>query len=568
MAVEVEAPRILDVRSTINSYGLTGSLLSFLGLLILLPIGVLLLYSLRMDGKWTIEVYRDVFSQPEFSRALQNTIIIAFSSVAISVFMGVTLAWIIGRTDVPFRGVFHSLNMIPFFMSVTIGALTWEILSAPRSGVLNQLARSLFGHETVIFDIHSNLGMALVIGLYYTPYVYLFVLGSLKNMDPVLEEAARVSGAGLIGTCFKVTLPLAAPAILSSGLLVLATAISIFSVPLVLGAPARINTLSTLVYRYINSYPMEYSKAAVLSMTQLVFTGILVWMQVRIVARREFTTVTGKGYKAGIVELGHLRYVAAAVNIFYLATVFIPLLMLLVVSFQSAWTGQLFGSSLTLKNYRTVIFVDAVTWRALRNSIIISLLGATVGTLAGLLLSAVIYRSTLPWRRAVDYLSLSPAAIPGIVMGLAFLLVWIHTPLYGTVWVLVIVYVTHFLPTSVRNISSSLLSISKELDDAAQICGAYWAKRIWVILVPILKPTLTSTWVLLYVTFMREVACSLMLYTFGTETISVALIRLLETALIGVASALSVLQILIVLAVVSAIQAWLRSLSGVGYGVD
>ena len=215
--------------------------------------------------------------------------------------LGVTLAWLVARTDMPFKRVLDPLNMIPFYLSSVVGALSWQIISSPKTGPAEPVARAAVRPGAVL-TIYSVGGIALVLGLFYTPYVYLFTLGSLQSMDPSLEEASRMSGASILKTALRVTLPLSAPAILSACLLVFVTCAGIFGVPMVLGIPGQVNTLSTLIFRSVNDYPADYATAAILSSALFVFTAVLIGLQVWLLRGKAFTTVTGKGYRPRTVS--------------------------------------------------------------------------------------------------------------------------------------------------------------------------------------------------------------------------------------------------------------------------
>jgi iron(III) transport system permease protein len=466
--------------------------------------------------------------------------------------IGVTLAWLIARSDMPFKRVLDPLNMIPFYLSSVVGALSWQVIAAPRSGLINSLLAPLFSEPP--FNVYSVGGIALVLGLFYAPYVYLFTLGSLQAMDASLEDAARMSGASKLKTALRITLPLSAPAILSACILVFVTAAGIFGVPLVLGVPGSVHTLSTLIYRSINEYPADFATAAILSSALFIFTAVFTVAQILLLRGRRFTTVTGKGYRPRMVDLGRWRWPALAVNALYLVFVIGPFVALLMVSFQDAWTGAFDWARLTLANYHKVVFVDATARRGLVNSLVISTIGATLAVAVCLLLALAIHRTRLPAREGIAPLAMVPVTVPGIVFGLGFLVALITTPLYGTLWIIMIAYIVHYLPTGLRNSESLVQSVSRELDESARMAGATWRRAMARIVIPLIAPGIVSLWLLLFVTYIREVSSSMMLFTYGTETMSIALIRIMEYEPYGVSGAFGVLQTLLVLACVAAIR--------------
>lgn len=458
-----------------------------------------------------------------------------------------SLAWFVARTDIPYKKALEPLNLLPFYLSSLVGALSWEVLAAPRTGILNQLVVEIFGFSVPPFNIYSITGMGLVLGLYYTPYVYLFTLGSIQNMDPALEEAGRVSGASILPTMLRITLPLSGPAIISASILVFILTASIFGVPLVLGGPGRIHTVSTLIWRYLEIYPPNYNAAAALSLILLILTVFLVILQYRVLGRRKFYTVTGKGYRPRLIHLGKWRWTALALNVAYLGVILLPFVVLLFISFVPGWVGGINFQNFSLENYKRVLFTNEITQRGLINSTIIAVVGASIGVVGFTILAALITRTILPFRKGLDITGMSPVAFPGIVLGVGFLVAWIKTPLYGTLWILMLAYIVHFMPTGLRSMEATLGAISPDLDECARVSGASWIGALRRILAPLIWPGLMSTWLLLFVIFMREVSSSMMLYVHGTETISIALIQIMEYEPQGACAAFGILLTLIIL---------------------
>lgn len=486
-----------------------------------------------------------LLTSPEVAQALGNTITISLAAVAIAALFGVGLAWFMARSNMPGKSWFDPLNLIPFYLSSVVGAMSWQVIAAPRTGLLNSMLAPLLGGPLV--NIYSIWGIGFVLGLFYTPYIYIFTLNSLQKMDPALEEASRMSGASHFQTAMRVTLPLAAPAILSAALLVFVTAAGIFGVPLLLGGPGRIQTLSTLIFKYVTDYPANYGAAAILSGTLLVFTFILVALQFMVLRRRSFTTVTGKGYRPKLVDLGNWRWLGVGFNALFLLFILAPFVALVAVSFQDTWTGTFQWSRITLDNYYQVFFIDATAKRGFINSMIISPIGATIGVALSLLLALVVQRTRLPGRQGIVPLALMPVTIPGIVLGTGFLVAFVTTPLYGTLTIIMIAYIVNYLPTGLRNMEALIGAVSRDLDESARTSGATWLQSMRKIIIPLVTPGLISTWLLLFVTFIREVSASMMLFTFGTETMSIALIRILDYQAYGVSGAFGVLQTVLLL---------------------
>jgi iron(III) transport system permease protein len=325
----------------------------------------------------------------------------------------------------------------------------------------------------------------------------------------------------------------------------------IFGVPIILGVPGRVATLSTLMYSYINDYPAKFSVTAVIGSFLFAVTMLLTVIQMRLLKKRRFTTITGKGFKPRVVDLGRWRFAALGINCLYLLLVVGPLVALLLVSLQDVWTGSFNFARISLRNYEVVLFEDMTAKRGLVNSMIIASLGATIAIVVCLMLSLIMRRTRLPLRGGIYPLSMIPAAIPHVVLGVGFLIAIVGTPLYGTLWVIMIAYIISYLPTGVRNVDSLVQSLSNELDESARTSGASWWKAMTTIILPICAPGLASAWILIFVTFVREVSASMMLFTYGTETMSIALIRITETSPWGVACAFGVLQTMLLLVCVA-----------------
>jgi iron(III) transport system permease protein len=540
-------------RLQIKRTAMSGMIYFILVAVILYPILRLFLTAFQIEKSghpavWSLANFINIPADPGLVSALNNTLIISIEATVLATTLGVLLAWLVARTDLRFKRFLEPLNMIPFYLSNLVGAIAWEMLATPRSGLLNIVAQQVLGLPFPPFNIYSITGMAIVVGLHQVPFVYLFTVGSLHNMDPALEEAGRVSGASNASTMLRITLPLAAPAIISAAILVFVLAASIFAVPLMLGGPKRIHTLSTFIWRYLATYPPNYNGAAALSTFLLLITVFLMILQRKILAKRHFWTVTGKGFRPRLIPLGRWQWAALGINGMYLIVVLIPFLMLFIVSFVPRWAGGFDFKGFGLDNYKTVIFGNDVTQRALINSSIIAIVGASMGVGAALFLAAMILRTRLPGRSGIDFVAMSPMVFPGLVLGLGFLIAWIKTPLYGTLWILILAYVVHFIPSGLRSVTGTLGGIAPELDECARVCGAGWFGALCRILLPLMWPGLVSTWLLLFVIFLREVSSSMMLFVHGTETISIALIQIYQYEPLGVSSAFAVMLTAIILA--------------------
>jgi iron(III) transport system permease protein len=481
-----------------------------------------------------------LFQDQRFYRALTNTLIAGTGATIVSCAFGLGLAWIVARSDIPGRSWFDTLNLVPFFLSPFVGAVSWTYLGAPNAGMLNRLS-VMIGGPGDLFNVWSLGGVIWVLSLFYTPYVYLMVIGPLRRMDPALEDAARVHGAGFWMTVRYVTAPLMLPALLSGALIVFVTSAGLFDVPLALASPRGIAMIPTQVYSLVQ-YPTDYGRAAAIGVLVMAITVLFALAQRLYLSRRSFITVSGKGYRPRTISLGKWRGAALALELVYIgAAVVLPMFALLCVSFSRLWTGWPNPAQFSLYNFDFVLFHHDLAQRALVNSLIVAVVGASIGVLLGLFQAYYLQRGRSRWRTLVDSVLSLPLGIPGIILGLGFLILVIRTPLYTTLTIIVIAYIARFLPFATRGISAMLLAISSELEESARANGATWLQTMREIVLPLIKPALVAAWLMLFVVFIRELGATILLYGQGTETLSVAMVILGEQNF-GYVAALAVVQ--------------------------
>jgi iron(III) transport system permease protein len=502
---------------------------------------------------------------PGLGRAFQNTLELLLGAVPLSFGLALPLVWIVARTDTPLKGLIEIAALLPFITPPLIGAVAWALLAAPRTGLINVLARQL-GAAAPVLNIYSMSGLIFVMSLYVSPYVFLTVQAVMQRMDASLEDASMISGASLSRTVFRVVLPLSLPAILSAGILVTTRILEEFAIPGVLGAPTGIYTITTYIYYQAISYvPPRYEVAALLASLLMGLTAILLWLQSRILGGGgRFTTVTGKGHPPRLLRLGPWRYLTLAYALSYIAlTAALPYLVLLYAAFISRWGAPPVLSNLTLANFVST-FDPALSVRAgLRNSLVLAVAGATCATLLTLIISYMITRGAR-WRRNVlDFVSSIPLAMPGPVMAVAMLWAYLHEPfvLYGTLWILLVAYVTHYLPYGVRTITGSFRQISPDLERAAAVCGAGRLAGFRDILFPLVRPGILAGWMLMFISMIRELSSSIFLFVPGTETTAVTLLEMWQEARFSGVAVLSLTLIVLSVSVVMLV----RWLSGAAY---
>lgn len=529
--------------------------------LVVVPVGMLLFGSLRTGapgapGVFTLQNYLRL-AEPRFWRALVDTLWVAALAAALAGVVGISFAWIVSRSDVRRRGLIEVMAVVPFLLTPFLGALAWVLLAAPERGLLNVYLMALLGLTAPPFNIYSYGGIIWVLGLFHSPVVFLFCSGALKNMDPALEEAARMAGVGPGRTALRITLPLVLPSVLSAFLLAFVLCAENFGVPSVLGPPSNIYLTTSRMFELTAVFPANYNMASTLSAVLLVLVVILIFVQRRVLGRRQFITVSGKGHRAARVALGRFRpWVEAYCWLVIAISSLLPYAALVVMGLSRVWTGRVELAQISLENFHWVLFQYPLTIRAIQNTFLVAGLGATVCVLFVTLIAYIVHRVPHPLARALDYLSTAPVAIPGLVMGVGLLWTYVYVPMaiYGTLLILGIAYVTRYMPYGVRAVSAVLLQIDPALEESARVHGISAFRRWTRILLPLLRPGLAAAWVTLFAFFFRELSASIFLYSSGREVISVALFDIWTEGLYVKAAALGLIQATIVLVVLFAFQ--------------
>ncbi len=529
--------------------------------LVVVPVGMLLFGSFRTGapgapGEFTLQHYLRL-AEPRFWRPLLDTVWVAALAAVLAGLVGISLAWIVSRTDIRRGGLIEIMAVVPFLLTPFLGALAWVLLASPERGILNVYLMEFLGLTAPPFNIYSYSGIIWVLGLFHSPVVFLFCTGALKNMDPALEEAARMVGVGPGRTALKVTLPLVLPSILSAFLLAFVLCAENFGVPSVLGPPRNIYLTTSRMFELTAVFPANYNMASALSAMLLLLVVTLVFIQRRVLGRRQFITVSGKGHRAARMALGRWRpWVEAYCWAVIAVSSLLPYAALAVMGLSRIWTGRIELAQISLENFRWVLFQYPTTIRAIQNTFLVSGIGATACVLFVALIAYIVHRVPHPLARALDYLSTAPVAIPGLVMGVGLLWTYVYVPMaiYGSLTILGIAYVTRYMPYGVRAVSSVLLQIHPELEEVGRVHGISAFRRWTRILLPLLRPGLAAAWVTLFAFFFRELSASIFLYSSGREVISVALFDIWTEGLYVKAAALGLIQATIVLTVLFAFQ--------------
>lgn len=534
-------------------------LLLILAFLVIYPTGMLLVGALTnlnpvVDGYHleavSISSFLEVLANENVHFALGNTLIACAGGTALAVMIGLFFAWIVVRTNTPCKALIATAGMLPLFVPPLVAGVGWALLGSPKTGLINTfLARAGVDFRV---DLYSMSGIIFVFGMYYAPYVYMFTAAALRNMDPSLEEAAEISGAGPVRTLFTVTFPLIAPAIVSGMLLSFVVMLGIYGIPAVLGAPANIPVLTTYIFQLTAWTPPEYSKAAAVAIILMVATGMLVVLQQKVLSGRSYTTVAGKAFRPRALNLGPWRFLTLALAIVYLLVVVVlPTLALLVAAFRRFLFIRDLPSLFDAKQYGMLhferLFDNPATMLSIYNTMYVGLITAVIGGTLAFAIGYTVNRTQAPGRRWIDVISTIPVAIPGLVIGVAYLWAWIGMPFgfYGSVWILALAFVARFLPDTVKALSTSLMQIHRELEEAAWICGRGTLSTISSIVLPLARPGVVAAMTLLFILAIRELGSSLFLYSSSTVVMAVKLLDYYEGGNVGLTAAFSLVQMVI-----------------------
>lgn len=508
-------------------------------LLVAYPLYWILAGSFRPGEQWGLGAYRAVLSDQATYRALANTLVYALAATILSVFISVPLAWVTTRTNTPLGRFWNLIAIVPFVAPPFVGALAWSVLAAPRTGFLNVAIEYISGFSKVI-NIYSSAGLIWVLALYSSPYVYLLTASALSSMDPALEEAAEVAGTTRVQILFKIVLPLIAPGLLAGALLAFINCLEQFGIPAIIGGPANIEVLTTTIYQHMSQFPPSYAEAAAVSILLMGVTIAAALAQRQIIRGRGYTTITGRGMRAKTVDLGRWRYLSVVLCASYLlVAVGLPFSALVLSSLLPGGIADPANLWPTAENYIFVLLRYPISIRALWNSVFLAALGATICVLLVSVASYLIVRSRARLAKALEFFILMPFAIPGIVFSVGLFWAYIRPPiaLYGTIWILLVSYVTRFLPFTERAVSASLVQVDRSLEEAMGVCGGSWGYTFRKVVLPLVKPGLLAAWVLLFVIMMRELGASILLYSTGAEVVSVVLFDLWESGEFGSLSA-------------------------------
>ena len=530
---------------------------SAVALMALVPVLALVLGSLRdsapgQPGNWTLENWANLAS-PGVIDTLITTIQVACLTTFFSMIVGTLLALIIHRTDFRWPNAMTGMLGLSFYFPSFILGRAWIVIGSP-GGLINDLLRELFDAEANL-DIYSVGGIVLVMVLHQVPFVYLTMRGPVLGMDPSYEEAARTAGASAFTMLRRVTLPMLSYALASSTLLCLVMSLEQFGIPVLLGIPGRVTVLATQIYLLCRFPPTAYGLAAAIGLTLAAITAVAILFQRRLARGGQAVATTGKAGRITPIRLGAWRWPA---NIFcggyILMGLILPTIILLYTSLIKFFTGNPLNAAYTFRNYIS-IWESEGTQLATLNTLLVSGGGALVGVMLGAACSYFTVRLKPTGYRLLDMLVMLPFGVPGVVLGLGLLWAYAYLPLplYGTMTLIVLAYVTRFLPYATETAGARFVQLDRSLEEAAWTAGASRQTGVWRIVLPLSLPSLQSGYFLLFMAFFREISATILIFTASTSVLSVSIWSYFEQADWGMASALSILAMVLMLGIMSAL---------------
>ncbi len=501
---------------------------------------------------FTLQNYVKAYFDKEFYFLFLNSLYYGLGTCVVTSLIGTFLAWVSERTNTPFKKLFVVMALIPFIIPGILSTISWILLLSPKIGLINLVIKELLGLESAPFNIYSMWGMIWAESIHLYPLVFLLMSAAFRNMDTSLEEAALTAGSSTFTTFRRVTLPLMRPAMFSVLLIIFIRGIEAFEVPALVGVPAKISVFTTKIFLAIHQFPSDFGLAGAYAVTLLVIstTGVLIYGKI---TRKEdrYATVTGKGYRPRVIDLGGWKYVTCAISflIFLLAVIF-PVFVLLWSSFIPYYgvpSRELMGK-MTWANFQYILnYPLALT--AFKNSFYLSVGSATVVMLLTSVIAWVTVKTKLPGRALLDNMTFIPIAMPGIVLGVS--LIWVYLtlpiPIYGTIWVLLLAYITKFMPYGIRAASASMIQINKELEEASLAAGGTWFQTFRKVILPLLMPGFTAGWIYISIIALRELSTSILLYSYNSTVLSIMAFDLWEGGQYTYVCALGVLMVLLLL---------------------
>lgn len=534
-------------------------ILLFISVLILIvvvavPVLLILWTALFVDGSLNTKDIIHILSQPGTYEALKNSLVIAGGVTVLSTIIGVFFAWLVSRTDLPFKETMKVLFLVPFMLPSFIGALAWKMLLSPRSGYINKLLVDIFSLDSSPFNIYGLGGIIAVETMYLFPFVFIQVAGALERMDPTLEESARISGAGLLTITRRITLPLMLPGIAAGALLVALYSLAHFGVPAILGTESGIYNIPTKIYEQIYQSGGSFvaiRTGTILSSILIVAAGLILYAQNLVLRAGRFQVIAGKSMRPTLLKLRGLKIPILIFSLLYIfITVILPTATIFLVGTLKTYGIAFTWENMSLQNLKYILFDWRMTRDAIWNSFYLSLAAAMITMVVGVLISYTIVKMKVRGKFILEFLGVLPFSVPGTVIALGVILTWsgkFGINLYNTAWIIFVAYIARYMAFSLKSNSAALEQVDDSLEEAARACGATHWQSLRDIVIPLIKPGMVAAFFLIFLPALRELTTSVLLYGPTTRTIGVAIYALNEDGETVYAATLASVALIIII---------------------
>ena len=522
-------------------------------LVVAVPMLLIFINAFWVNGAFNIgDVFR-VLSDEDTYEALANTLLLGIGVTITGTLIGTFFAWLVTRTDLPFKKTMKLMFLVPFMLPAFIGALAWKMLLSPRAGYINSFWMDTLGFDSPLFDIYSYAGIILIETMYLFPFVFIQVSGALERMDPTLEESARISGADLFTITRKITIPLIMPSILSGALLICLYSMASFGVVAVLGMEVGIFNIPTLIYEKIHSSAGSFASirvATVLSTVLVTTAAIILWLQNKIISRGKYQIIAGKSFRPTELKLGRWRTPLLVFSCAYIfLTIVVPTVTIFMVGGLKTYGVTFTPENMTWHNYKYILFEWNLTRDAIWNSISLGLASALITMFCGVIISYVIVKMRVRGKGFLEFLGMLPFSLPGSVIALGVILAWsgkFGVNLYNTVWIILVAYIARYMAFSLKANSAALEQVHDSLIEAARASGASMGQALRDIVIPLVRPGMVAAFFLIFLPALRELTVSVLLYGPNTRTLGVAIYTLNEDGETVYSAALAAIALVII----------------------
>ncbi len=533
---------------------LTAVSIVLLLIVVIIPVASIIYNSFFFQGHFEPKLFVDQLTDKSNLAAMWNTIKIAFWVTILGTILGTFYGWLLGRSDIPAKGLMRALFNIPYMFPPFLGAMAWDLLLNGRSGYLNRFLVDAFNLSSAPVNINTLGGIIFVEVSYYFPFVFMQVVSALERMDPTLEECARIAGAKQFTVIRKITLPLVVPAISAGALLIMTTSLAHFGVPSILGFSQGIFTLPTKIYAVISRSGGSFEgirQGAALSIMLVVVVAIALFIQNKILSSGSYDIIKGKSMRPTLIKLRGAKIPLLILSITTLVLiVVVPLIMIFLVSLVKAYGLPLVPENFSLNNYIKVFDSDG-TLNSIKNSLFVSIAAGILCMFLGTLIAYVVQKIKPKGKEVLEIVSSLPYSLPGTVLAIGVILAWsgaiFGLSLYNTIWIILIAYVARYLSFSMKSSSAALLQVHPSLEEAARTCGASHMESLKDVTLPLIRPAMVSGFFLIFLPAMREVTTSVLLYGPYTRTLGVQIYALRDAGMIPQAAALGSIAIIIII---------------------